>query len=90
VRLASPIGSAAGGSVNLSDLSNVAKLAAHPISVWVFNANCDGTIIYNDPVLYTGYFTSDSEPTELKMQPTIHLQSERGYLFLDLKNLKHS
>jgi hypothetical protein len=19
--------------------------------VWVFNANCDGTIIYNDPVL---------------------------------------
>jgi hypothetical protein len=31
-------------------LSNVAKLAAHPKFVWVFNANCDGTIIYNDPV----------------------------------------
>jgi hypothetical protein len=84
------IGSAAGGSVNLSNLSNVAKLAAHPIFVWVFNANCDGTIIYNDPVLCTGYFTSDSEPTELQMQPTIHLQCERGYLFFDLKNLKHS
>jgi hypothetical protein len=51
VRLASPIGSAAGGSVNLStSLSNVAKLAAHPKFVWVFNANCDETIIYNDPV----------------------------------------
>jgi hypothetical protein len=51
VRLASPIGSAAGGSVNLSSsLSNVVKLAAHPKFVWVFNANCDGTIIYNDPV----------------------------------------
>jgi hypothetical protein len=48
VRLASPIGSAAGGSVNLStSLSNVAKPAAHPKFVWVFNANCDGTIIYN-------------------------------------------
>jgi hypothetical protein len=54
VRLASPIGSAAGGSVNLStSLSNVAKLAAHPKFVWVFNANCDGTIIYNDPVYGT-------------------------------------
>jgi hypothetical protein len=52
VRLASPIGSAAGGSVNLStSLSNVAKLAAHPKFVWLFNANCDGTIIYNDPVV---------------------------------------
>jgi hypothetical protein len=51
VRLASPIGSAAGGSVNVStSLSNVAKLAANPKFVWVFNANCDGTIIYNDPV----------------------------------------
>jgi hypothetical protein len=50
-RLASPIGSAAGGSVNLStSLSNVAKLAAHPKFVWVFNANCNGTIIYSDPV----------------------------------------
>jgi hypothetical protein len=53
VKLASPIGSAAGGSVNLStSLSKVAKLAAHPKFVWVFNANCDGTMIYNDPVLY--------------------------------------
>jgi hypothetical protein len=52
VRLASPIGSAVGGSVNLStSLSNVVKLAAHRKFVWVFNANCDGTIIYNDPVL---------------------------------------
>jgi hypothetical protein len=32
-------------------LSDVAKLAAHPKFVWVFNANCDGTIIYNDPVV---------------------------------------
>jgi hypothetical protein len=53
VRLISPIGSATGGSGNLSSLkstslSNVARLAAHPKFVWVFNANCDGTIIYND------------------------------------------
>jgi hypothetical protein len=34
-------------------LSNVAKQAAHPKFVWVFNANCDGTIIYNDPVQQT-------------------------------------
>jgi hypothetical protein len=33
------------------NLSNVARLAAHPKFVWVFNANCDGTISYNDPVL---------------------------------------
>jgi hypothetical protein len=53
VRLASPIGGATGGSENLStSLSNVAKQAAHPKFVWVFNANCDGTIIYNDPVQY--------------------------------------
>jgi hypothetical protein len=52
VRLASLIGSAAGGCVNLStSLSNVAKLAAHPKFVWGFNANCDETIIYNDPVV---------------------------------------
>jgi hypothetical protein len=51
VRLASLIGSAAGSSGNLSTgLSNVAKLAAHSKFVWIFNANCDGTIIYNDPV----------------------------------------
>ncbi|KAH0819086.1 hypothetical protein GEV33_003705 [Tenebrio molitor] len=31
-------------------LSNVAKQAAHPKFVWVFKANCDGKIIYNDPV----------------------------------------
>jgi hypothetical protein len=48
----SPIGGATGSSGNLStSLSNVARLAAHPKFVWVFNANCDGTIIYNDPVL---------------------------------------
>jgi hypothetical protein len=28
-------------------------------------------------------------PTELKMQPTIHFQSLRGYLFFELKNIKH-
>jgi hypothetical protein len=55
VRLASPIGSAADSSVNLS---NVAKLAAHPKFVWVFNANCDGTIIYNDPVQGDSSFTA--------------------------------
>jgi hypothetical protein len=32
----------------LTSLSNVAKLAAHPKFVWVFNANYDGTIFYND------------------------------------------
>jgi hypothetical protein len=47
VRLASPIGGATSGSGNLStSLSNVAKQAAHPKFVWIFNANCDGTIIY--------------------------------------------
>jgi hypothetical protein len=59
VRLASPISSAAGGIVNLStSLSNVAKLAAHPKFVWVFNANRDGTIIYNDPVIPGGDISS--------------------------------
>jgi hypothetical protein len=34
-----------GGNRNLSSsLSNVVRLAAHPKFVWVFNANCDGTI----------------------------------------------
>jgi hypothetical protein len=51
VRLVSPIGGAPGGSGNLStSLSNVAKLAAHPKFVWVFNANYDGTIFCNDAV----------------------------------------
>jgi hypothetical protein len=51
VRLVTPIGGAAGGSGNLfTSLSNVARLAAHPKFVWVFNANYDGTNIYNDPV----------------------------------------
>jgi hypothetical protein len=37
---------------NLStSLSNVARVAAHPKFVWVFNANYDAIIIYNDPVL---------------------------------------
>jgi hypothetical protein len=27
-----------------------ARLAAHPKFVWVFNAKCAETIIYNDPV----------------------------------------
>jgi hypothetical protein len=35
---------APGGSGNLSSsLSNVARLAAHPKFVWIFNANYDGT-----------------------------------------------
>jgi hypothetical protein len=52
VRRVSPIGGATGGSGNLStSLSKVVRLAAHQKFVWVFNANCDGTIIYNDPVL---------------------------------------
>jgi hypothetical protein len=48
VRLVSPIGGATGGSGNLSStiFSNVTTLAAHLKFVWVFNANCDGTIIY--------------------------------------------
>jgi hypothetical protein len=47
------IGGDTGGSENLStSLSNVARLAAHPKFVWVFNANYDGTIIYNNPVYY--------------------------------------
>jgi hypothetical protein len=51
MRLVSPIGGAPGGSGNLStSLSNVARLAAHSKFVWVFNANYDGTIIYNNPV----------------------------------------
>jgi hypothetical protein len=46
-----PISAATGGSENLSaSLSNVARLAAHPKFVWAFNANCDGTITYNDLV----------------------------------------
>jgi hypothetical protein len=36
LRLVSPLGDA-----------TVARLTAHPKFVWVFNANCDGTIIYN-------------------------------------------
>jgi hypothetical protein len=51
VRLVSPIGGAPGGSRNLStSLSNGARLAAHPKFVWVFNANYDSKIFYNDPV----------------------------------------
>jgi hypothetical protein len=52
VRLVSPIGGTTGGNGNLAtSLSNVARVAAHSKFVWVFNANYDGTIIYNDPVL---------------------------------------
>jgi hypothetical protein len=51
VRPVSPISAATGGSENLSaSLSNVARLAAHPKFVRAFNANCDGTITYNDLV----------------------------------------
>jgi hypothetical protein len=48
VRLVSPIGGDTGVCGNLfTSLSNVARLAAHPKFVWVFNANSDGAIIYN-------------------------------------------
>jgi hypothetical protein len=51
MRLVLPIDHATGGSGNLStSLSNVARVAAHPKFVWVFSANYDGTIIYNDSV----------------------------------------
>jgi hypothetical protein len=51
VRLVSPIGGTTGGNGNpATSLSNVARVAAHSKFVWVFNANYDGTIIYNDPV----------------------------------------
>jgi hypothetical protein len=51
MRLVSLIGGASGGSGNLStSLSNVARQGAHLKFVWVFNANHDGTIFYNDPV----------------------------------------
>jgi hypothetical protein len=47
------IGGATGRSGNLStSLSNIARLAADPKFVWVFNANYDGTIIYNVMTLY--------------------------------------
>jgi hypothetical protein len=47
-------------SGNLStSLSNVASLAAHPKLVWVFNANCDGTIIYNE-LMTLYYITIDA------------------------------
>jgi hypothetical protein len=78
VRLVSPIGGAPGGSGNLStSLSNVAKLAAHPKFVWVFNANYDGTIFYNDPVLL---FTSTTGTivnlvrSKMKFQTNLSLQ----------------
>jgi hypothetical protein len=68
VRLVSWIGGATGGSGNLSSLSNVARLAAHQKFVWVFNANCDGAIIYNDPVhLYKKKQNLVIEPTNCKM-----------------------
>jgi hypothetical protein len=51
VRLVLAIGGATGGSGNLStSLSNVVRLPAHPKFVWVFNVNCDETIVYNDRV----------------------------------------
>jgi hypothetical protein len=47
VRLVSPIGGAPGGSGNLStSLSN--DCGGTSKFVWVFNANCDATIIYNN------------------------------------------
>jgi hypothetical protein len=47
--LVPPIRGAISSNGNLSiSLSNVGRLAAHPKFVWVFNANCDRTIIYND------------------------------------------
>jgi hypothetical protein len=52
VRLIWPIEGDTGGSGNLStSLSHFTRLAEHPKFVLVFNANGDGTIIHNDPVL---------------------------------------
>jgi hypothetical protein len=85
VRLASPIGSAAGGSVNLStSLSNVAKLAADPKFMWVFNANCDGTIIYNDPVplFCCRHFDKKSE----KVRQVFHkIDNNQNFLFVSAR-----
>jgi hypothetical protein len=54
-----PIGGATGGGRNLfTSLSNVARLAEHPKLVWVFNANFDGTIIYNNHVQINTYVAS--------------------------------
>jgi hypothetical protein len=62
VRFVLPIGGDTGGSGNLStSLNNVARLAAHPKFVWVFNANCDGTIIYNDPVQYVYRYITENQ-----------------------------
>jgi hypothetical protein len=58
VKLVSPIGGAPGGSGNLStSLSTLARLAGHPKFVWVFNANYDGTIFYNDLYNISTYVT---------------------------------
>jgi hypothetical protein len=59
VRLVLPVGGATGGSGNMStSLSNVARLAAHPQFVWVFNANYDGTIIYNELMTVLPYYSN--------------------------------
>jgi hypothetical protein len=63
------------GSGNRStSLSNVARLAARPKFVWVFNANCDGAIIYNVLVVKkdnkTSYPRPDSLGTKIKSAPT--------------------
>jgi hypothetical protein len=60
MRLVSPIGGGTGGSGNLStSLSNVARLAAHQKVVWVFNANCDGTIICNNNPAVCRFFEKE-------------------------------
>jgi hypothetical protein len=78
------------GSGNRStSLSNVRRLAAHPKFVWNFNANCDGTIIYNVPVVKKDNKTSYPRPehslgTKIKSAPTARgLVLSKTYFFLD-------
>jgi hypothetical protein len=65
-------------------LSNVAKLAAHPKFMWVFNANCDGTIIYNDPVplFCCGHFDKKTE----KVQQVFHkIDNNQNFSFVSAR-----
>jgi hypothetical protein len=73
VKLVSPIGGAPGGSGNQStSLYKFARMAAHPKFVWIFNANYDGTIIYNDPVDRTGRAFPNFFSNNLNRKINIH------------------
>jgi hypothetical protein len=82
VRLVSPIGGAPGGSGNLSiSLSNVARLAAHPKFVWVFNANYDATIFYNDPVIQDVYICLKMLLSMIKNCHHIYISHLNSFVF---------